>query len=224
MGYGDPRTAKLGFMLEAPGNGEVKYRLRNGNFGPLDTAELTRRSHDYPDIPREYITLGAALVGPSWYLLAQWMLNKFGLRREDLFIDNVLRCLHPKGKGGAAYPTGTNRKLAEAWCRQYDRWDQFRPTIVFVAIHPAALMRSITPLPLIVRVIEKARDAADAGERPVVCFGGKAANAWLNYGENVQKWVGTYAWSKEPITKFEHRLTVGVKVPKVKPGPVKVMI
>lgn len=184
LGSGDPATAKIGLLLEAPGKDELHWRVE-------DSRETTRRKNRYPDIPTEFLTKGIPVVGKAGGILFSWMLAPVQLTRADLFIDNSLRCLPPKVKD-AAYPTGDEKKKAEAWCRQYDRWDEFKPSVSLVQIHPAALAREPSPLPLAIRTFEKAKHFALGGERPLVMCGGKAVGMWMGHGSTVQTWLGHY--------------------------------
>jgi len=124
--------------------------------------------------------------------LIYWLWAKVGIRRDEVFIDNTLRCLSPKSKAGAAYPTGEAKKLAELSCRQYDRIHLFKPDCVILTIHPASLAREITPLPLCIKDWERARDFAAQGRRVLILVGGKAAQAFLRYGGNSTRWRGHF--------------------------------
>jgi hypothetical protein len=183
LGSGDPKTAKVGLLLEAPGKDELHWKV--------DPAEISRRKLRYPDMDPQFLTRGMPVVGKAGGILFSWMLAPVQLTRNDLFIDNSLRCLPPKVKG-AQYPTGNEKKKAEAWCRQYDRWDEFGPTVNLVQIHPAALAREPSPLPLAIRTFEKAKHFALGGERPLVMCGGKAVGTRIGYGSTVQTWLGHY--------------------------------
>ena len=170
----------------------------------------------------EFLRKGMPVVGKSGGILFGWGLAPVQLTRRDLFIDNVLRCLPPKVKENQ-YPTGDERKAAEAHCRQYDRWDQFQPTVALVNIHPAAIAREPSPLPLMIKTFEKGKHFAVGGERPLVLCGGKAVGMWLGYGSTVQTWLGHYATETELLASQRERrreagmaIKVGPKVPKVK--------
>lgn len=175
LGDGDPKAAKIGILLEAPGQEEV--------------------------------LVSKPAVGPAGRIMEGWVLAAVGLHRKDVFVDNVLRCLPPKGKIGP-YPTGDERKEAEAACRQYDRWDEFKPTVAIVTMHPAAILRETTPLPLVIADMKKAADFARAGERPIVLMGGKPATYWLGQELNVQKWRGHYAFETNYGTNVRARRLV----------------
>lgn len=204
LGSGDPKTAKMGLLLEAPGKDELHWRV--------DPAELVRRKQHFSDIPEEFLVKGMPVVGKAGGILFSWMLAPVQLTRTDLFIDNSLRCLPPKVKD-AAYPTGDEKKAAEAWCRQYDRWDEFKPTVNLVQIHPAALAREPSPLPLAIKTFEKAKHFALGGERPLVMCGGKAVGMWLGYGSTVQTWLGHYATETPTLaSQREKRREAGMAI------------
>jgi hypothetical protein len=136
-----------------------------------------------------------ALVGKSWGIMAQWCFRRLGIKRDDLLIFNVLRCCPSKSKAGEPYPTGDDRKKAEAICRQYDAaLKAYNPKLVILTIHPAALTRSITPLPLLIRSCEKLRDCGAQGIRAALLCGGKSVKLWLGYFDSVTRFQGHYAW------------------------------
>lgn len=200
LGVGDPARAKIAMILEAPGRDEIAFGLT-----PVDgreffstqaqcSAEIERRRKDYPDVPLSMLTRGVPVVGASGAELNQWAFPAAGLKRDELFIDNTIRCLPPPSKTGAPYPTGDDRKAAEKACRHYDRLDKFKPDIAVITMHPAGILREVTPLPLQIKDLEKARDFVAAGKRVMVLLGGKAAKAFARFGENVTKVRGAYRW------------------------------
>jgi uracil-DNA glycosylase len=199
LGCGDPAKAKYAIILEAPGSQEITFTLNpNAKRSFLATKEecdeeVRTRQRDYPDLRNGSIRTGVPAVGPTGLALQFWILGKVGIRREDCFIDNTIRCLPPKGKTGTAYPTGDARKLAEQHCRRYDRIAHFRPDTAVFSLHPAGILREITPLPLAIKDFEKVRDFTNQGRRVLALLGGKATSAFLRYGSNVTKWRGHYA-------------------------------
>ena len=143
------------------------------------------------------------------------------LTRRDVFVDNVLRCLPPK-EGKDNYPKGKVRVKAEACCRYWDRWDTYRPTVSLVQIHPAAIAREPTPLPLMIKTFEKAKHFHLQGERPLVLCGGKASKLWLGHASNVTTFLGHYE-SESPwsASNREQRKEAGMKVSTEKKVKVK---
>jgi len=178
----------VALCLEAPGSQELHWEA--------DPDEVERRRVRFPEMEEKFLKYGMPVVGKAGGILFGWGLNAVQLHRKDLFIDNVLRCLPPKIKE-SQYPTGDTRKAAEAHCRQYDRWGEFKPTVALVNIHPAAIARECSPLPLMIRTFEKSKDFSLQGERPIVLCGGKAAHQWLGYGSTVQTWLGHYQMETE---------------------------
>ncbi len=210
LGSGDPTTAKMMVVLEAPGSQEVVTRVT--------PEELQIRKRDYPELDERWLKLGVPAVGPTGMVLESWVWKKLGIRREETFVDNVLRCLPKKGKNGEAYPTGEERKAAELHCRQYDRIGKFAPDCAVVSVHPASLLRGeVTMLPLLVKDFEKVRDFTAQGRRVLALLGGKAAHAYLRYASNVTRWRGTYQalggdWSDTYKSLFEYTRKKKVKV------------
>ena len=199
---GDPLTAKYALILEAPGKDEIAYRLLDPKphdplRGVYDRHEYERRLKAYPGIAPEYLRKGQALVGKSWGVISQWCFKRLGVKREDLFISNVLRCLPPKSKSGDSYPTGDERKQAELYCRRFDvQLRKYAPKLAIITLHPASLARSITPLPLLIRSCEKLRDCGEQGIRAALLCGGKSVKLWLGYFDSVVRYQGHYAWLK----------------------------
>lgn len=201
LGSGDPCTAKLAIMLEAPGSTELEGK-------PTD-AELAIRRRDYPDLPDHNLAAGLPAIGPNGKELDMWALAAVQLHRKDVFLDNVLRCLPPKGKSGEHYPTGDERRRAEAHCRVYDRWHLYRPTVSIISLHPAAILRDTTPLPLQIHDFRRALEFASAGERSLVLAGGKAAELWLaRNGINVLRLRGSYEFERQLLSELRERSCV----------------
>lgn len=202
LGTGDPTTAKFAIILEAPGRDEIAFRLDPPTKvrGVYDTKkecdlEIALRRRDYPELDEKFIKRGVCVVGRAGALMWQWLLAPFAIKRNELFVDNVLRCLPPRsgkdGKGGP-YPTGEDRKQAERCCRHYDRFEIFRPDTLVLSMHPSALAREVTPLTLCLKDVEKAKSFAEQGRRVMLLLGGKAAHAFARFGENITRWRGDY--------------------------------
>jgi len=222
LGSGDPQKAKYAVILEAPGRDEVQIELKpNPNRAFLKTAEecereLGVRRRDYPGMLEKFLRLGAPVCGQTGLALQFWIFPKVGITREQVYFDNTIRCLPPKSKSGAQYPTGEIKKAAELACRQYDRIGQFRPDTVVFSLHPAGLLREITPLPLAIKDFEKVRDFTSQGRRVLALLGGKATSAFARYGSNVTRWRGHYAalaadWSFTYKSLFEYAKKARVK-------------
>lgn len=192
LGYGNPETSMIALVAEAPGKNEIVHFLNLKDR--LDSNELSRRQLRFPGFPAGALRKGAPLVGASGALAEQWILRAVGLTFNDVYRDNTLRCLPPKTKAGSYYPVGEERKKAEECCREYDRLDEFKPDIALITLHPAGILREVTPLSLVVEDMKKARDFAKQGYKVIVLMGGKAAKHYLGYGENVTKWRGHYTW------------------------------
>jgi hypothetical protein len=215
LGCGDPQKAKYAIILEAPGTQEIQFSLTPNakrfvysSHAECD-AELARRRRDYPELTNGSIRVGVPAVGPTGLALDAWIMRKVGISRDDCFIDNTIRCLPPRSKSGAQYPTGETKKAAEKHCRRYDRIASFRPDTVLLSLHPAGLLREITPLPLVIKDFEKLRDFATQGRKSLALLGSKAAAAFVGYGSNSTKWRGHYAvlaqnWAETYAQRFEY--------------------
>lgn len=218
LGCGSPEKARYAVILEAPGRDEVTFELKpNPARAFLQTKEecekeISIRQRDYPEIGLEFLRRGVPVVGQTGLALQYWIWPKAGIKREECYIDNTIRCLPPRSKSGAQYPTGEVRKLAELHCRQYDRLGDFAPDTLVFSLHPAGLLREITPLPLAVKDWEKVRDFTAQGRRVLALLGGKATAAFARYGANVTRWRGHYqALAAEWGETYRSLFTVGAK-------------
>lgn len=190
LGTGDPTTARIAICLENPYKSEQAADLRHPQNYLFDHArEIEIRARDYRSLPAQFRIKGAAAYGWTGQELEYWVLGKFGLKRADMFVDNVLRCCFAPED----YPTGTKRREAERHCRQYDRWHLFLDDTsrALITIHPAALSRDITPLSLQIADFAKARDMSRTS-KVLVLAGGKAAKLFLGYASGVLRWRGHY--------------------------------
>ncbi len=194
LGWGNPKTAMLALNLETPANNEISHLLDPAD--KMDNAEITRRMNAFPNLERKHVNKGIPIVGRSGWLVDQWILRAAGIRRHELFLDNTLRCFPPKGKNDSHYPIGEERKEAERICRQYDRWEEFKPEIAVISMHPASLLRDPSPLSLIVEDFKKMRDFAKQGFKVIGLLGGKSAKQFLKYGETVTRFRGHYQYLK----------------------------
>ncbi len=185
LGSGDPEKCKFSIVLEAPFREEVVWRV-------TDVAEIERRRAAYRSMPSEHIFRGQPVVGRSGGELFGWALAALGINREEVFVDNTLRCAMSLKE--PTYPSGDVRKKAEACCRQYDR---VNADLALVSIHPAAINREPTPLPLQIETFRRAAEAAKQGHKVVVLAGGKAAAAWFGAARNPTRWMGHYEWNDE---------------------------
>lgn len=225
LGAGDPLKAKYAVVLEAPGRDEISFELKpNPHRAFLQTKEecareYATRKRDYPQLEERFLRTGLPVVGQTGLALQFWIWPKVGIKREECFIDNTIRCLPPKGKT-SSYPIGEAKKAAEKHCRQYDRLAAYRPDTLVFSLHPAGLLREITPLPLAIKDFEKVRDFTGQGRRVLALLGGKATSAFARYGSNVTRWRGHYQalvadWCQTYKSLFEYRAKGRRKVMKV---------
>lgn len=216
LGCGDPLYARYAFTFEAPGHQEVAFRIapQAGRAFMATQAEVEKeletRRRDYPNVPEQFLRTGLPIVGQTGSAFQFWLAPRAGIRREECFVDNTIRCLVPPSKSGAAYPTGEEKKGAEKWCRQYDRIDKFRPTAIVLSLHPASILRDVIPLPVVIKDMEKVRDFTSAGHKVLALMGGKAAHAFLRYGSNSTRWRGHYEligkdWPDTYKSQFDYK-------------------
>lgn len=187
-----PPKSGICILLESPGPEEPVFLVRNLIDG---AAEIERRRKKYPELLEKWTNVGAPVVGRAGTLMWFWILQPLGLQRSDVAVFNTLHCYPGKRPDGTfAYPLGNVRKRAEAQCASL--WltalVDWSPTISIVAMHPSAISRDVTPLPVVLRAVEKAKGFAAKGERVLLLMGGKAAKHWMGYGENTTRWCGHF--------------------------------
>lgn len=194
LGTGDPVKAKLAFVLEAVSDSEIGFWLNTPMMDviPSPKDELLRRQAVFPLLEKSALVKGVAASGRAGTILNNWLLPKVGIVRSECFIDSVIRCVPPRSKTGAPYPTGADKTSAERTCRQYDRLKDFAPDAVILTFHPASLMRELTILPLILKDLEKAQSFVKQGLRTLVLMGGHAADVYAGWGSNLARFRGDY--------------------------------
>lgn len=224
LGVGDPAKAKMALILEGPAEVELGFWLNTPaatDVVPNPREELQRRQGAFPELPKSALVKGVPVVGRTGSILNNWLLPKAGIVRSECFVDNTVRCVAPRSKQGSLYPVGADKNSAERTCRQYDRIQEFRPDAIVLTYHPAALMREITALPLIIKDLEKAQAFVKQGLRTLVLMGGHAAEVFLGYGSNVSRWRGHYeltasrggadAWYERVLARVSSRVKGGGK-------------
>jgi hypothetical protein len=220
---GDFTKAKIVCLLETPATNEIQWPIKDL---PDGQAEFARRRVQYPNLAPRNIEVGAAVVGKAGATLFSWMLEPLGIYRVDIGLVNTLHCYPGKKPDGTiAYPIGDIRKRAEACCSTlwWNVLREWKPSIAIICLHPAAISREPSPLPICLKAIEKAKHFSLQGEKVLIVMGGKAAKAWLGHSENTTIWCGHYEIESDYVRlKREERrrngmvIIVGPKVPKPK--------
>lgn len=181
--------------------------LREGSLPPLHEDLLSSLACVYCganeltwelSIEEKFLRLGAPVVGRTGSLVESWLFKSLAIAsRHEIFIDNTLRCLPPKNKQGENYPIGDERKEAERCCRQWDRLPLMGPQLAVLTLHPASLMREVTPLWLVVKDFERVRDYVRQGYKTMLCLGGKAGHLFMGIPESVLRLRGIYLWLRK---------------------------
>lgn len=143
-------------------------------------------------------TYGWPVVGNTGRKLWGEIVEPLGYSRDDVFIDNVLRCQPPRYQGKQTYPTGKDRQAAETACRYWDAaLDLWNPNLLSCTWHPAALFEDHSKERLVAEAVRKAFLHADAGFRPLLLMGEKAAELFAPYWSGQMKnWQGHW----QPVT------------------------
>lgn len=86
------------------------------------------------------VDAGEPFVGKAGFVLKNWLMRAVGdiqLAEEkgEIMYANTLRCLPPEVQG-RPYPKGEEKTLAEAHCRQYDKFPEGVDTIVLFGESP----------------------------------------------------------------------------------------
>lgn len=152
-----PETAKIGVLLEAPGKSEI-----------------------------DFDSYGRPLVGKTWYFVKYNILEPLGIKREDLFLANTIRCNPP----GNNYPIGKMAQEAREKCRHWDdKLNSFGEDLYIVTWHPAAIFRTPPLVKFVMRSFQLAQQRVAEGRRPLLLCGDKAVSLkmpWLKGG--VKRW------------------------------------
>ena len=91
-----------------------------------------------------------------------------------------------------------------------DALDTLNADFSVVNFHPDDIIKSVVALPLQIAAFKIAKELADEGHKVVVCCGGKAAKAFLGYGENVTRWVG-HCQKETELTRKLRRERLGLR-------------
>lgn len=132
----------------------------------------------------EYLA-GRPFAGKAGGVLKSWVFDNAGVSFDDVMIDNVIRCVQP----GNELPDKPVLTAARKHCSVYDRWAEFAPEIDVVTFHPAALLRDIVPLPLVVHDVGRARELSEKS-RVRVLLGKTAVQKFYGYISNLTRWRG----------------------------------
>lgn len=193
MGQGDLARARFAIMFSQPERYAVNVFV--------EADELARRRALYPDIPESFLKRGVPLGAGG--IFDAWVLKNVGVSRSEVYVDSLIRCSTDK------YPKDKVRKKAEAFCRQYDR---FQPTVNFVVIDPMSLQKDPAPLPMVNKGFEKVLDFGAAGEQVLMLAGGRSANMWMGaYASNANRMGHHYEFNTPAaISRREQRRLEGL--------------
>jgi uracil-DNA glycosylase len=168
---------------------------------------------------RQFLLRGVPVVGRTGWKLNSLM-ERAGIKRTDVFLDNTLRCVSPRNKLGQMYPTGAAKVQAERHCRVYDRLVDFAPSAVVITMHPATILREATPEPLIEADLRKAQSFVRQGHRVLVLMGAHAIDVFMgSYATTIARWRGHYQvvkgtaveWYERVIARLDARAKKGGK-------------
>lgn len=134
-------------------------------------------------------TYGWPVVGNTGRKLFDEIVAPLGYSREDVFLDNTIRCQPPRYQGKQTYPTGRDRSLAEDACRYWDAGiDLWNPNLISCTWHPASLFEDHSRERLVGEAVRKAFMHAEAGYRPLLLMGEKAAERFAPFWAGQMKY------------------------------------
>lgn len=161
------------------------------------------------------ISMNHVIAGRARMVLEKWILPLLGVSIQDIFIDNVLRCMPPVNKLGRNYPTGVTRRNAEYTCSSlWGRWHGgYKPTVAIITLGLETLARDPTPLLLALKDFEKAMAFKARGERPILLCGTEPAEFWCaRSGLNAIKERGSYVFETGELAQARERRGLDEKV------------
>lgn len=131
-------------------------------------------------------------VGRAGQVLRQWVFGNAGVDIDECLIDNTLRCVQQNNE----MPPVEILRKAQKHCAQYDVWEKMNsgrgPEYDLLTYHPAALLRDIVPLPLVVHDVGRARRMVEEGKSVRILLGKTAYERFQPYAGSVGKWRGHY--------------------------------
>lgn len=170
---------------------------------------------------------GWPLAGRTGEMFFEEFVEPLGHSREEVLIDNVLRCQPPRRGKTQTYPVGKERLEAEKACRHWDVLTQtWKPNIVGLTYHPASLFRDRQRTVLVEQAVKKAFRFAEIGFRPALLMGEHARDvympwlagalkAWQNHWDEVSPsfWGTPSPDAVQLVTEIQNGLVDGVEIP-----------
>jgi hypothetical protein len=136
---------------------------------------------------REEVVSGKAGTGGAAYYFWKDFILPTGLRKDQVTICNVLRCV-------ADFPIGKMRREAIEACR---RWDdpirEWKPDVMGISFSPSGLLKVPQQSRFLHRAIERAAEFASKGVKPLLLLGDEAREKFLPHlSGGLKTWQGSW--------------------------------
>ena len=144
------------------------------------------------------------LCGATGTQLEERIFKPLGLKREDIIIDNLIRCRPHKNN----FPTGDTARDMIQSCRMWDTIiDLYNPNVIILAFHPTFSLIYTTQAYSAYNAINKALGLKRKGYRPLVAMGQKIMEAFLGgLPGSITDWDGKHffvSWQPRGIKSIE---------------------
>lgn len=151
--------------------------------------------------------------GSSGYHWEKLFITELGLKKYDVLISHVVRCVQPVNTfGNREYPTGYLARQGELNCRFYDTGlNTFDPNVFIITFDPSTIYGVGCHQRQIQRDVSKGLRFIKLGYRPAILFGDGPASLfypWLNGNGGIKNWAshwwkGSLPFKNKEITEKE---------------------
>jgi uracil-DNA glycosylase len=153
---------------------------------------------------REEVVSGKAGTGGAAYYFWKDFIFPMGLRKDQVTICNVLRCV-------GEFPIGKMRREAIEACR---RWDdpirEWKPDVMGISFSPSGLLKTPQQTRFLKKSIERAVDFASNGQKPLLLLGDEAREKFLPHlSGGLKTWQGSwFNYENKPEEEVEGKTLI----------------
>ena len=179
--------ACMGFSCRPPTSGFVPSDVRL----PLKKIKLAAMAEAAGE---SEVIQGIPLCGATGTQLQTRILNPLGLSREEIIVDNLIRC-KPHGNN---FPEGKLRRNMIETCRQWDSViDLYDPNVIIMAFHPTFALIYTNQAYSTWNAFSKALRLHREGYRSLVLMGQEAKETFLpQLPGSITAWDGKHFFIK----------------------------